>query len=1824
MALKSRAEVQLLQVLNQNKAKSVSFYLKEQQQKAHESADNEDNEDDYDDNGYDPSSHGKPKRHRGDLAQYRKDARPVREDDEMIAQVRQLQDNFYIVGATASDNNSIHNEEPLTRTQIELNAISRRDKHMAAQQTYTEHVKRVSEDIESAVITCADAIKDALSHIDARVQAASRSLEDDALLLQSANEDILRMWNQEMDAICQQRTQQIASFAQQLDDIELTRTQRVREGLQRLTEVLMDTAHALPPEVERLIESEAYELNAVVISNRKVYADLVARMATADVDVFVSARLTWERGQRRWRELRHADAISQFQSVLNSHLFTDPDERREVLKEIRVHQERVHNDQRQAFLKKLEDAQAELTSEHAREILSSINATQHDEETKNHEFFERLMGVHMAKTSEAQTLREALRLEVHGFGAMSKEGEIEVCQSQLVTLLRDPSLEEFFRMAGGLRGELDAIVKRLKISELIYSCNLEPLTSSLQVLLCTLPLGDVMETHGKGAERKALQATLEKIRKAGKHEILPLLPALQAQMVVLSNLTDMSDEFKAELEEIVFQLDQLIQEYGLSATPAGAGATEGGGSGGTLLDIGAGAATGAASASGTSGKAPPSRSSASRSGVTSTGIAAPVSTETSLASTSSSSSSSPPKTKASEFSQTAAYNFIDLQAIRKVQRRLGTLLYASELSAPIQKHLKFVAEQLALQAKANEVVDRVIAAECDELLDARHQESRLFFEAMGREMEHQSAHLHDQTEKLAKFCLSVAHCMEQSVEKVRYIDLSVMDLLDTLKDDDEDKVATLEAQYMQSCARLRHAPNDAVLQSEFQVSSTLLQQIEVEYRMYHRKTGLATDHHVAAIEQQRRVFLRKLCESFGLSAMSLSDGNPEALDVDTYLSAKYIEDIVKPPPPPEAAEDGGGDRVENPQEGGGPATVGAVATGSTPRAESAAAHPEKHAKAGKLGVTSPRQPAAPATGMKEPFRVSSGLEAEVLCEVPELLTKMLTHVDADESGDSSSSAVAPGDGEPTTDPLVQPANTVAADEREAEAVDEQAAALAARQALQQQQVLEKVAIEFLRLEIPISLMERMLTTLRDAFVSKYDRDGKKTTEVTAETREQRLADSNFLLEERLRMHWPRSGRLGVQIYQPRMGELMSHRQRQERQVRSVLKKADAQELTFASHVKLALEHAEQVRVKQIACQAQLPMQSNLAALQGQEGKSKKLLKAFKVDGGEKVDALQTMIEADVSSLISSLQDFLRACTSQLFPDLTSCDVISGCDYHPDEISSLKEKMVAIEAQLREKIGEREQKVREIVEAQRQVLQLAQTFKTRYQACMQDLSMKDGLGQKYGLPRRTAQERYRSEVTRCNEKSAKMDELLASLNAMVETNESKQLADDRVKAKGNGKSDLTTAILCILLQLRAKMYSRGRYFGLLKNLSQLELVPVTFDPSGGSGGDDMTVDIVIRDRDVVDEQDMTSSSSSSFLDFVQDVSAKCREDTRQIYQLEGKIDELPNGSAPPSLEEYLHGLREKARSYVLHQELKYREQVHFFGELLALAPESALMDLLDRSQASLGSHNERLSSEMEAEFAAFMEQKNRHTVELRPELCSPNNTAQLQALSDREVARSQQTVARLQHFRAQVMSTQVHKSFAFERELVAMFRCLMTILDTCVMTLDDLQPVSGKELPKLKRKSLKRLRKVARIQEFGDAREVKRSDTELQKLTQLGEVPRFPKRAWPAIETFGAHVVWEAQQAQILSHDEQQALPTDDAIKALDGSKFAVSSGESACVALLTHAHRILVGARDAVYTTYMAFCSAQNRQLVDAIQEKLRDELKWVESWQQSLSAMSE
>ena len=79
-----------------------------------------------------------------------------------------------------------------------------------------------------------------------------------------------------------------------------------------------------------------------------------------------------------------------------------------------------------------------------------------------------------------------------------------------------------------------------------------------------------------------------------------------------------------------------------------------------------------------------------------------------------------------------------------------------------------------------------------------------------------------------------------------------------------------------------------------------------------------------------------------------------------------------------------------------------------------------------------------------------------------------------------------------------------------------------------------------------------------------------------------------------------------------------------------------------------------------------------------------------------------------------------------------------------------------------------QKVEELAEKMQSLLQEPEEeFNTEYKHSIEELSAKDGLGKTYGQPRRFAQERLRSEMTKCEEAQKGIDKLLQKLGHLCQ-------------------------------------------------------------------------------------------------------------------------------------------------------------------------------------------------------------------------------------------------------------------------------------------------------------------------------------------------------------------------------------------------------------------------------------------------------------------------
>ena len=229
------------------------------------------------------------------------------------------------------------------------------------------------------------------------------------------------------------------------------------------------------------------------------------------------------------------------------------------------------------------------------------------------------------------------------------------------------------------------------------------------------------------------------------------------------------------------------------------------------------------------------------------------------------------------------------------------------------------------------------------------------------------------------------------------------------------------------------------------------------------------------------------------------------------------------------------------------------------------------------------------------------------------------------------------------------------------------------------------------------------------------------------------------------------------------------------------------------------------------------------------------------------------------------------------------------------------------------------------------------FSAQYDKSVNDLSMSEGLGQKYGAPRRRAQERIRTEVGRDEQSAGKIDELLAVLDFICAESQRKKTTftdysgaspDSPSKPEQvhtmvavDGKYEINNASLAwhLLLQVRLGFSQRVNYLRVVETALQVEPLPwLPVEKVKALGGVSMEES---EEAAKLDHFHDSTAPRLALMEVMDEVDANCRQETRDLYGAEGKLDLLGDSGVPDSLELWLgeakekilgsHGHREKA-------------------------------------------------------------------------------------------------------------------------------------------------------------------------------------------------------------------------------------------------------------------------------------------------------------------------
>ena len=139
--------------------------------------------------------------------------------------------------------------------------------------------------------------------------------------------------------------------------------------------------------------------------------------------------------------------------------------------------------------------------------------------------------------------------------------------------------------------------------------------------------------------------------------------------------------------------------------------------------------------------------------------------------------------------------------------------------------------------------------------------------------------------------------------------------------------------------------------------------------------------------------------------------------------------------------------------------------------------------------------------------------------------------------------------------------------------------------------------------------------------------------------------------------------------------------------------------------------------------------------------------------------VERICSQDVAGIISSARDFRKICPPQVaglgggYSEAEIADIDRLLEGQCSQIAALNNEWLAAAQRLQQQ--------------QQQLLQQVQeAFMDEFRSTSRDLAMAEGLGQKFGGPRRVAQEKIHSELSRDDRRAGRIDELLALLEFMV--------------------------------------------------------------------------------------------------------------------------------------------------------------------------------------------------------------------------------------------------------------------------------------------------------------------------------------------------------------------------------------------------------------------------------------------------------------------------
>ena len=699
---------------------------------------------------------------------------------------------------------------------------------------------------------------------------------------------------------------------------------------------------------------------------------------------------------------------------------------------------------------------------------------------------------------------------------------------------------------------------------------------------------------------------------------------------------------------------------------------------------------------------------------------------------------------------------------------------------------------------------------------------------------------------------------------------------------------------------------------------------------------------------------------------------------------------------------------------------------------------------------------------------------------------------------------------------------------------------------------------FINLEISMSLTSKLRNRAIDSIFIQRESQIQST----------KITDKNHIentiteLDEHLRYLWPRKGKLEVNEFSSRLIEIKRHFSRWDRHLEEITKKKSHNTEESSQIAQRLKEELNNYKTRQEELRKQLPGCVNLAECQGLMRRSKDLELQLFQNANELHNQAFHIYDFQCNRIVFQNNEFIESL--QLFEN--------GGNYDKEEVEYYRQKTLIIDKEindLKEKWKNDFESIMKRIDIER--LDPIKVFEKDYNLVIENIAAKDGMGKKYGAPRRSAQEKIRAEMTKCEKAQAGIDSLVSGLKKLIQ--EYREIyASKSEPLFANRSPSLAIEIRKVLLSLRFCSHKYGLHIGGFKeeNLPiPLKYISWREDILGISPSPEEIPLEASRLEILLDplEDIGVQKNPLNFWQRILEIEKNAREESIKLFQ--GK-----STAVPEFMEKYLKNMKSNTEDFRLKRIKSLRESSVQVIDILEVLAESVINSLWFGSEFIFEQECERSDSKLMVEYEKYEEIRQNHKKMLRPNLSNPSCRQDLEILNKSEEERTNTCKTLIKSSLDLFFKNIKAAAELYRLKLLNNTEVLLHVYDN-LFTYDSYIPLPGDEQLEIKRSNI---RKLADKKKTG-------------KIDIIGVT--IHKKTWPGLPL------------------NSMKLPQDPPIPDSPAILSIKSSG-----------HKAVIKSRNESFKNFsLLFCTKVN-EFTHKMNDLLNEEERWNEKWKSSVQLL--